>query len=540
MLNRFTPALFLSTTLWVAPASVADVFPVDAPITAVKIHRDYGAIVTRSLTLDLPAGDHQIKISDITNALDEDYALKAGVVSGNVLVTQVRLDEVFLPNTGREAQQTLLAKLKSLETEQATDRTSVEAINMQLAFIQNMAGEAAKSGEFASPSELMEALQESFDFVKSNTGTLLKERQNLNAKMIDRAAEIEATRAEIRQLGGTRISAVEGTLDVSTDVPGPVELTVSYLVEDADWSVDAEANLDSMDGQTQLKMFARISQETNEDWRNVSVALSTTQPSYDIGYDEPYPVYFNLQDPVSMEQMISKVRSGRAANSLDIQEVVVTGSRFSNYTSNQFDAEFSLPSRVSLQADGSEQRFLLQDHEAASATIIRTAPNSATTAFVYGDTRFSSLPHISEPRVTLTRDGTYIGTGTWPDLRADEPLKLPFGPDAQIDVQVIRIPSEDGDTGIFNRRQVTENKQQFQVTNHHAQPVVVEVFDARPNSMNEDLEIEALRGSTRPTATDVDGQPGVIMWRKEVAPGETWEINHWYRMSYPTDKRLSR
>lgn len=65
--------------------------------------------------------------------------------------------------------------------------------------------------------------------------------------------------------------------------------------------------------------------------------------------------------------------------------------------------------------------------------------------------------------------------------------------------------------------------------------MTIEVLDTRPNSMNEDLEIELLRGSTRTTETDYDDQPGIVMWRKTVATGEKWEINHWYRVSFPTD-----
>lgn len=516
-------------------------FVANAPISAVKIHRDFGAIVTRSFTLDLPAGEHSIKVPGLTEQLDEDYALRAAVMSGDASISQVQLDEVFLPNEGREAQAELLAELRTLETSQSNDRTAIEALSIQLAFVQGMAKDAAASGEYSSPADMMEALQQTFDFVKANSGTLLSERQALEAAMKDRADQIKALKREIAQLGGTRESAMQGTLVVTTQSSNPVTFAVDYLVRDATWDIDTEANLNSVSNETELKLYARLSQETDEDWTNVPVSLSTTRPSANVSVPAPPPVYLNLVDQKrQMARMLDSVSRSRMSERTDIEEVVVTATRIGEYAGSQFDAEFRLSIPVSLTADGSEQRFLLQKHSASAETVVRIVPQWTRQGFVYANTEFSDIPFIELPDVSVTRDSSFVGTDTWPTLQAGEVLQLPFGADPKIAVEVITIPSEDGDEGIFNRKQVNETKKQFRITNNHAVPMTIEVFDARPNSMNEDLEVELLRGSTRTTETDYDDKPGVVMWRKTVAPGATWEINHWYRVSFPSDMVVVR
>ncbi|MBO6503461.1 MAG: DUF4139 domain-containing protein [Kordiimonadaceae bacterium] len=523
-------ALMASTSV------IAEDFVPDAPITGVKIHRNFGAIVTRSFSLNLPIGQHRIKISDLTDQLNEDYALRASVVSGNAAINQVQLDEVFLPNVGREAQANLLAQLESLETAQSNDRTAIEAITMQLSFIQGMAKEATKSGDYSSPADLMEALQQTFDFVKANSGSLLNERQSLESAMKDRADQIKVLKRELSQLGGTRESVMEGTLVVSSSASAPVTIAVNYLVEDATWDIDAEANLNTASNETELKLFARVSQETDEDWNNVPVALSTTRPSNNISVNSPVPVYFNLEDAgKAIAGLLDKVRSGRITESARLEEIVVTGSRLKQYNSSQFDAEFELSGTISLAADGSEQRFLLQEHAAKSDHTIRVVPQSSRSGFIYANAAFDGIPFIEAPYVSIARDNNFVGNGAWPTLQSGKNLQLPFGVDTKIDVEVVTVPSEDGDEGIFNRKQVDETKRRFIVTNNHDVAMTIEVLDTRPNSMNEDLEIELLRGSTRTTETDYDDQPGIVMWRKTVAPGEKWEINHWYRVSFPTD-----
>lgn len=523
-------ALMASTSV------VAEDFVADAPITGVKIHRNFGAIVTRSFSLDLPAGQHTIKVPDLTDQLNEDYALRASVMSGNAAISQVQLDEVYLPNVGREAQASLLAQLESLEISQSSDRTTIEAINMQLSFIQDMAKDAAASGDYSSPADMMEALQQTFDFVKANSGSLLNERQSLESAMKDRADQIKALRRELSQLGGTRESVMEGTLVVSSSASAPVTIAVNYLVEDATWDIDAEANLNTASNETELELYARVIQETDEDWNNVPVALSTTRPSANISISAPGPVYLNLQQQRRQAaQMLDSVRRSRLAESAQVEKVVVTGSRLKQYNSSQFDAELQLSGTISLAADGSEQRFFLLGQSVESEYTIRVVPRSSRSGFIYAKANFEDIPFIEAPYVSIARDSNFVGNGAWPTLQTGHELQLPFGADPKIDVETVTIPSEDGDEGIFNRKQVDETKRRFIVTNNHDVAMTIEVMDARPSSMNEDLEIELLRGSTRTTETDYEGQPGVVMWRKTVAPGEKWEINHWYRVSFPTD-----
>ena len=546
---RNKSSLGLIAALLASTAINADDFVADAPISAVKIHRNYGAIVTRSFSIELPAGQHTVTIPQLTDQLDEDYALRASVVSGNASINQVQLDEVFLPNVGRETQAALLAELEALETAQANDRTAIEAINMQLSFIQGMAKDAAAGGDYSSPADMMEALQQTFEFVKSNSGTLLNERQALEKTISGRADEISAVRREIEQLGGKREKVNEGTLRVSSPTDGVAEITLSYLVRNATWDIDAEANLNSTDNQTELGFYAEITQQTGEEWFNVPMVLSTTQPTTTIGVNTPRPVYWNIEELKTYETeevTVSGSRIKRQSVKKPTLDSFVNVAGALNelpsfgvpYSSDTFDAEFNLTDPISVTADNSVQKVLVHQASISTSTNIRVVPSLQNSAFAYAVGEFTGVPFLQNVNVTLLRDNTYVGKGIWPTLQPNEELQLPFGSDPKIDVEVVTIPSEDGGEGIFNRKRVDETKKQFRITNNHSTPMTIEVFDALPNSMNEDMEVELLRGNTGATETDYEDQPGVVMWRETVAPGETWVINHWYRVSFPTDKRV--
>ncbi len=540
------PRLFLVFSILLtgslAQPTLADDISVVAPINAVTMYRGSGAIVTRTASFSLPAGNHTVTIKGLTKDMNDKYGVRARFINGNALVSQVRLEVKFSGDVVAEAQKAILEQIDTLEAQNTTDRATLDALKIQLEFIERLgsnAGNKAMAGN-ADADVLFAALQKSLEFVSTNSGSIVAERTTVNAAIIARNLEIQALKRQLGQTGSQRKATVNANIAVSNSSAIPVTLELTYMVRNTQWAVETEANLDSAVASTSVRLFANVNQRTGEDWTNVSLKLSTTTPSANIKNYKPQPVYMNLDDPkpaAELGKMLNSIRSSRLTG--DGEEVIVTGSRIKVNETN-FDAEFILDQPVSLASDGSEQRFLVSTATAQAAVVLRTTPRQSRSAYVYADAELKGFPYLTAPAVSLTRDGTYVGSGRWPDMQPKTTLELPFGTTDRVKIEAITLPSEDGGSGIFKKRVNREERLQFRITNNNTVPVTMEVFDRIPNSQHEDLKIDQLSGSTNPTARDVDEQPGVIMWRKTLAPGEIWAINNWYKISYPEGKRLTR
>ena len=66
----------------------------------------------------------------------------------------------------------------------------------------------------------------------------------------------------------------------------------------------------------------------------------------------------------------------------------------------------------------------------------------------------------------------------------------------------------------------------------------MEVLDRYPVPSDDDIEVEVPRSATKPTEEDLRNKPGVILWRKALASGEEWTVQHQYSVSYPANRRL--
>lgn len=518
---------------------IADTIDVGAPISDVTLYRDGGAIITRRGTFTLPAGNHTVKIGGITRDLDPGFGLKARFTRNSASISQVRIAEKFSDAVLSDAQTSLVARIETLEAENLQDHASIEAINLQLRFIEKLGSSAGDKslGATSNPDAVFETLQKSLEFVQANSTRMISERRALQTAINTRNDRIEALQMQLDQTGAARKSENIATLSVSAAGTATVNLELSYMVNNAGWSVETEANLASNDSAASVKLYALVSQQSGEDWSDVPLILSTTRPGRDIHNIKPQPVYFNLDDPESPSRLKAVLERAREDRMM-VEEAGILASPLVRFEQTGFDAAFVLDEPVTIPADGSQERFLVAATETTANVLLRATPSMGPRAYVYADTRLTGFPHLMAPEVSLIRDGSYVGAGRWPDLKPDTDLKLPFGVSDRVRVETIILPAEDGDSGLFNKRMNRNDKKLFRITNNHNEALTIEVFDRLPNSMNEYLKIEWLRGSTEPTESDIDGQPGVLMWRKTVPAGEVWEINHWYKYSYPEDKRL--
>lgn len=521
--------------------AIAEDITVDAPISAVTMYRNGGAIVTRTGSFTLPAGNHNVIIDGLTENMEDDYGVRAQFTAGGALVSQVRLVEKFSGQVISEAQKAINAQIEALIAQNTADRATLDSLKIQLDFIEKLgtnAGNKMVEGN-ADPDTLFAALQKSLEFVRTNSGSIVAERTALNEAIRVRDQEILALERQLAQTGSERKSFIDANLAVSNAAASTVTLQLSYMVDDAAWSVETDASLNSAAKTASVRLFANVSQQTGEDWADVPLTLSTTTPSTNIHNNKPRPIYMNLMDPQEIRLRAQSLQRQESAPSYDMEEVVVTGSK-QRFNNTSFDAEFIIDQPVTLASDGSEQRFLVSMATANTAVVLRATPRQSRTAYVYADAELDGFPYLTRPAVSLTRDGTFVGNGQWPDLQPKSPLELPFGSTDRVKIETITLPSEDGGSGVFRKRVNKEERQQFRITNNNSIAVTIEVFDRIPTSRHEDLEVERLSGSTEPTANDVGGQPGVMMWRKTLAAGEVWAINNWYKISYPEDKRLTR
>jgi len=117
-------------------------------------------------------------------------------------------------------------------------------------------------------------------------------------------------------------------------------------------------------------------------------------------------------------------------------------------------------------------------------------------------------------------------------------VSLPFGQDERVRVEIRAEQQESREGGTFRRSAVDDHRVRYELTSFHGQPIELEILARVPVSQNQAIEVEAGDEATPYDEENLEGNRGVVLWRRQAQPNQTIEIKHYYSVTYPRDDRL--
>lgn len=331
------------------------------------------------------------------------------------------------------------------------------------------------------------------------------------------------------------------TLLVRLNAARDTELRLNYRLNQAGWEPVYRAYLDSSSGKVRLERHAQVAQSSGEDWRDVKMRLSTTQPRQAIGLPMPRPWTLDLRPPISQEMVarpapvMAPPAPPAAPLSYNRAEAEDLGFDIGVFQ-GEFATEFAVPGRVTVAADGQRIALALGQVALDARLLARANPRSdAVSAYLVAEAK---RPAGIWPagKLQLYRDGAFVGQSLL-NVGNQELLDLYFGRD-----ELLRISSEPeqrnaGSTGFVGSRAEQKIGRVYLVENLHQRPFTVQILEATPVARHEDIKVEA-RFEPQPAEREWRKQPGIAAWTVELAPAQRQRFSADYVIGYPKDARI--
>lgn len=530
----------------VVAASAADIEATSA-IDTVTVYPD-GATVTRVVKVSLPAGEHVVLTRDFPLGLDPASLRVEGEGGARIQIGSIDAR----PPAPQPVQSTpeREKKLQALVDEIIAIDDRISAANVRKAFARRFATDAPLGlGEESNARPLAE-WREAFKAVEQEIGQADETIRALQVRKREFDAEVAILKSGQRADPPRKM---EVRIDLSAQAAAQATLRVSYAVRDARWVPLYDARLDTgaKDRKPALELVRRaeIVQKTGEDWANVALAVSTVRTAR--GGSAPnlntlivrYPP---TQVPRPMAGAPAPVASRSASFAADsVREKIGAGAaaepveeRAAVVDTGGFQAVFRIPGRVSLGAGEGARSMRVASMTAAPELLVRAVPVVDETAFLEASFKQTEEAPLLAGRVSLYRDGTFVGRGQMPATQKDETVQLGFGADEQVKVTRSVVRKNEGSAGIITSSKTDEREFKVIMRNGHATPVKVTIEEQLPVAENSEIQVEMLPSSTQPTQRDVRDQRGVMAWTTEVPVGETREVKFGWRVRWPTDKTV--
>ncbi len=272
-----------------------------APIKEVTVYADR-ALVTRSGSISLEAGEHELRINDLPQFL-RDSLRAAGQGPQGTRILNVDITTAFHSRPPESEIQILQHELEQLRQNKQLLEARQGALNDRRQWLRALGEQSRDFARGLAQGQMKP--QDCADFFRFTAEQALQDAeaaQSLEIELNQVQREIDAKARELARKQGTgdpdRLSAV---ITVALAEAGELSLEVSYLVTGASWhpqyDVRVQKEADQNKGEVELTYVGLVQQSTGERWENVGLSLSTAQPSLAALLPELEPWYLNVYSP---------------------------------------------------------------------------------------------------------------------------------------------------------------------------------------------------------------------------------------------------
>ncbi|MDN3658759.1 mucoidy inhibitor MuiA family protein [Ferruginibacter paludis] len=297
---------------------------VKAALNAVTVYRT-GAELTHQAKAQLAAGNNELVIENISNALDPN-SIQVNC-DGNVTVMGIEFSTDYLKEEVKSPTVRLLEdSVEKISRELDKTRSSLNIVNDLISVLKaNKEIKGTQTG--LSVAELMKLME----YYKTKSGELQNELAALNQQQVKQDKQLKKLNEQIaeEQNRNTK-SAGKLILQLSCAIAGKYDFNISYVTQNAYWTPFYDLRAANIASPLKIVYRAKIFQTTGIDWKQVKLSLSTSTPTqtgnaplfktWFLSYINPVNFYNNT---LAMENTITGL-AGRVPG-LSLNEVEATG-----------------------------------------------------------------------------------------------------------------------------------------------------------------------------------------------------------------------
>ncbi len=545
----WSASLVVLTALGCGGARAAEL-PARSAVDAVTVYPD-GASVTRIVTLDVPAGENSAVLKDFPLTLDPSSLRVEGEAGARLTIGSI---DAKPPRAAPPANLPELDKrIEALKDERSNLQGAIDAANARRKFAERFAEASpvgiGDKGEARPISEWRAAFTAVGDEIAS-ADAAVRDAQRKQRERDREIARLEQDRAQKPS------NKLEVRIELAAAAATKATLRVTYAVRNARWTPLYDARLDTgaKDRKPALELVRRaeITQSTGEDWSDVALSVSTVRTAR--GGNAPELNSLIVQYPQVPRPVASA--SGALEDGTRFRGAVPPAPRSTEPLGGKmapmqeraeeqqatadvsgFQVVFRIPGRVSLAASEGAKSLRVSSAAVAPDLSIRAAPVKDPTAFLEASFKQNEDAPLLPGRVSIYRDGVFVGRGQMAAAAKEETVRLGFGADDKIKIERTVLKRNEGSAGLIVTTSKTDERAfKTTVRNGHDFPIRVAIEDQLPVSENEDIQVEMLPSTTAPTTSNVRDRRGVLEWAFEAKAGEVRDINFAWRIRWPKDK----
>lgn len=310
-----------------------------------------GAQITRTVSVQLQSGTTELSIDKLSPNIQESSIQVSGLKNTSILSINYGINFLTKQENTVEIEK-LQQKIKALNDNIQYEEHLIQGYNEEMYIIQsnrvlgneNQVVNLEKLKQFAS------YYRNRITEIKTNIYESNQKKLELNKDIVDINNQLKEYNVD------NKLQTGEIKLKLNSSVNTNLELTIIYNVTKAGWFPIYDLKANDVKSPLQLTYKAHVYQNTGQDWNNVKLKLSTSNPNTNNIKPEVNPKYLNFvnsnyygsraikRENYNYNPTVRKV-SGVVVSSVDglpLPGVSVTEKGFSNGVQTDFDGKYAI------------------------------------------------------------------------------------------------------------------------------------------------------------------------------------------------------
>ncbi len=251
-----------------------------------------GAQITSEVKVNLPAGSTKVLIKDLSPNIDPNSIQVNGLQ--NVSIAAINFNTNFIEKkTESEKIITLQNELEKLNRQIAVLRNKVKGLENEESLLTTN-----KKLNTEQQSVTVERLSSYSKYYRDRIPELRTEVYDLDIKIEKLSRSIDKIRQELNKLRSNNTEP-RGEILLNLEAPYSTSLTLvlTYNVSKAGWFPIYDIKAKNTESPVAIHYKANVFQDTGENWDNVSITLSTGNPTLNTEKPQVNPYYLNFVNP---------------------------------------------------------------------------------------------------------------------------------------------------------------------------------------------------------------------------------------------------
>lgn len=402
-----------------------------------------GAELENSTTLNLPAGQSEVVLSNVANNIDPK-SLSISLDNDDVVINTINVKKIPIAPSYPSAITVLMEKQRDLNKRIEELNININVGDEQIALLKDQS--FFGYGETQS----LEQSSQKFDFISKKMTSILNQQKMAREEIAELTEKLEELSRQLEI--DMPIIAKEKTqivLSLGTSKNLTSKMRISYITPDAGWSPAYDIRSQGMGKPILLTYKADVIQNTGLNWDKVKLVLTSTNPSLNITAPTLSPWYLALYNDnakfrsksMSMDMAAPVVPSPALMGEESYEKQLNKGvTRYVTTNNNGINLSHTIALPYTLKNSTETNTLVINQKEVTADYRYLTTPKLVEEVYLQAEVKDWENLNLLNGRANIYYMNSFVGNTYINTNELTELLNIPLGIDKNI--QISRINNE--------------------------------------------------------------------------------------------------